>query len=113
MNNKTKKDLQYLRQLAYKMPSTWYDIKETLSFKGKELIDNGVTKLKDGTRVEANGRYTFTHETQRQTNHYRRLKKMYLSGKSIQQIAAYVNEVVELNMTMTKPITGLNYDVKF
>lgn len=110
MNNKKKKDLQEIRQLAALLPVTYYEVETTITLKGSECISNGVTEDKEGNDIEPGKTYLFNTKVMRQTNHYRRMKRMYDKNNNVQMIIEYAKGVDALTSGLLENISGIDYN---
>lgn len=99
----SKKENSELFRIAAELPPTFYEVGFGVEVTGQYLIDQGIRP-----DAEPNKKYVINTTQLRQTNHYRRLKKLFLK-EGVAAVKEYVERVKELAEGI-KPIEGLNYE---
>ena len=98
-----KKELKELRQLVITLPITFYDVHIKITKTGEKVLsDSELTTMHDKVRDFPRSKFTITYITQRQTNHYKRLKELYYKN-GMDAVHKYYNDLVELYLS-EKPI---------
>ncbi len=89
-----KKMVKKLRRIANQMPViNVVKRSESKTISGKDAIAEGITKLKDGSEIDADKKYSKSTPVIQPQNHLRAMKKL-LKQKGIAGVNGYIQAVV-------------------
>ncbi len=78
-----------LRELANKLPTVFYEVKEREEFTGQDLILCGQEKTSEGIELDPDKIYLMPVPVKIAVNHYRRMRKKW-SESGIEGVKMYV-----------------------